>query len=179
MRGLVALRWGFHKKIKNIYLRGILDIPPFNKEKICRFSMENKWNQLSQEQQRSILNLLAANNLMIKEKEFDILLLTQCFSEGRIIKESKKIQMYKDILKEYIDKGLRICLKPHPRERTDYKTIFPTITIIPSHIPFEILNMTSDFKFKSAITVNSTAIYSLNNRIHKTILGDKFINKYR
>ena len=73
----------------------------------------------------------------------------------------------------------KVCIKSHPREKTDYKSIFPFAEFIPSYIPFELLVLMSKHNIKSAITVNSTAIYSLDKSVEKVILGMGYLQKYR
>lgn len=180
LRGVVSQPMGFHPKIKKIYLSGMMEVPPYNREKIEIFSLQESWGRLSVKVQNEILHLLCANEVLLKKNyNYDILLLTQCFSEDGMIDEDKKIQMYRDILQTYFCEGKKVCIKSHPREKTDYKSIFPFAEFIPSYIPFELLVLMSKHNIKSAITVNSTAIYSLDKSVEKVILGMGYLQKYR
>lgn len=179
LRGVINMPWGFHPKIKEIYLSGILKIPSCHLRKIQLFSLNDKWANLSEWQKKAILQLLCAYDLLGKDVNYDILLLTQCFSEAGKLSENGKIQMYKDILSIYEKESLNICLKPHPRERTNYEKIFPSVKVIPPYIPFEILNVACRVNIQKAITISSTSIYCLKESIDKIILGSQYLNKYR
>lgn len=178
LRGVISMPWGFHPKIRRIFLSGILNIPPYNYEKIELFSLQEQWKKLSAKNKEIILRLLCVYNVFEEGESYDILLLTQCFSEDQILSENDKIQMYKDILHIYQEKQLKICLKSHPREKTNYVNIFPFVKIIPSYMPFELLTLIGDIPFKKAITINSTAIYCLKKDIDKIVLGANFLEKY-
>lgn len=179
LRGVVGLPMGFHPKIKTIYLSGLMKIPPYNANKIEIFSLNDRWNALTDVYKKKILHFLCAYNAFGDSCCYDLLLLTQCFSEDVMMSEDKKIQMYKDIVEDLLNKNLKICLKSHPRERTDYSKIFPSIVIIPSYIPLELLTLISNVMIKRAVTINSTAIYNLPSTVEKVILGVDYLDKYR
>ena len=179
LRGVISMPWGGHPKIKKIYLSGLLELPIYYHGKIELFSLHDRWNDLLEKQRSLVFQLLCVNDVLNQDMCYDVLLLTQCFSEGGRISERGKIMMYKDILSKYQHESLKICLKPHPREKTKYEIIFPSIQIIPSYIPFELLNLASNVSFKKVITISSTAIYSLKGNIDRIILGSQYMEKYK
>ncbi|WP_338825127.1 hypothetical protein MHOCP_06840 [Moorella humiferrea] len=89
-----------------------------------------------------------------------VLLLTQPFSEDGLMSEDEKISLYSRVLQRYPQS--HICLKPHPRERTDYQSVFGNqITIIPREFPLEILSWYDNVNFDLVITWNSSAINNI------------------
>ena len=57
-------------------------------------------------------------------------------SEDNIITEKEKIKLYQSIMQNYDES--QVILKPHPREYTDWKKIFPNIALVPKLIPAEL-----------------------------------------
>ena len=99
--------------------------------------------------------------------ERKILLLTQCWSEEHLITEDEKITLYRYIINYYGESN--IVLKTHPRETTKYETYFPNLEIISDPVPFQLM-MLLGLKFDIAVSINSTAIFSLSDNCEKIII---------
>lgn len=100
----------------------------------------------------------------------DTILLTQPFSEyseGNFA-ESDKIDVYHQLLAGYDES--KVLIKVHPAESTDYSVYFPSAKIIAIPCPMELLALLG-IPLCRAITVNSTAIYSLGDSVEKIITG--------
>lgn len=166
---------GQSKKVKKIFLTGILPIPKEIKEKVEIVNIEKSWRTLSEEckiQVLKIFNLNLNEIEILKEKENKILLITQPLSEDKIITEIEKIEMYKNILKERNIK--KVFIKPHPREKTDYKKVLEDfeIEIIPKNFPIEFF-LLFNIKFINIITIFSTAVFNLRNGNNIEFIGTK------
>lgn len=61
-------------------------------------------------------------------------------------------------------------IKPHPREKTNYKNIFPDIELIEGKFPLEIL-MLLGINFKEVITIFSTAALNFKGITNVNFIG--------
>ena len=95
------------------------------------------------------------------DKIIDVLLITQPLSEDGIITERRKINIYRNCLKDF--KGYKIFIKPHPRETTKYSSNIldvSDLSIINSNFPIELMDNYVD-EIKIGITINSSSINNL------------------
>lgn len=158
IRGQIPIH-GTSKKVKKVFLRGLIPTPKCLEQKVEYIDIFDMWNKKSSEEKEYINNYFNFSKENIdKFKDKATVLFTQPLSEDKIISENEKIEIYKDILKN-VDKN-KLIIKIHPREKTDYKKIFPNVEIIEDKIPFE-LYLLNGFKCDEAITLFSTAVYSL------------------
>ncbi len=163
--------FGLSDKIEKIYLTGIAEIPKIIKNKVEIIDIKEKWKQLPEEEKKGILNIFNINNSILEKlqkKEKRILLITQTFSEDGFISEEEKIKMYKEIVEMYPNQ--KVVIKPHPRETTDYKKIFPSLDIIEGKFPLEVL-MLLGVEFKEVVTVYSTAALNFKGVTNVNYLG--------
>ena len=91
----------------------------------------------------------------------------QPLSEDELLLETEKIEIYKKIIIKYSEEN--IVIKPHPRETTNYKNIFPKIEIIFENFPSEFLDL-YDIKFEKIITLFSTAALNLARGNFKNLI---------
>lgn len=162
---------GLSEKIKKIYLTGITEIPELIKDKVEIINLKEKWEKLSFEEKEEILRIFDLKNSdLIKWQKLEnrILLITQPLSEDGIISEKEKIEIYKEIVEK--NKLENIMIKSHPREKTNYKNIFPNIELIEGKFPLEIL-MLLGINFKEVITIFSTAALNFKGRTNVNFIG--------
>lgn len=163
--------FGLSDKIKKIYLTGIAEIPKIIKNKVEIVNLKEKWEQLSFEEQEEILKIFDLKNSdLIKWQKLEnkTLLITQPLSEDGIISEKEKIEIYKEIVEK--NKSENIMIKPHPREKTNYKNIFPSIELIEGKFPLEIL-MLLGINFKEVVTIFSTAALNFKGITNVNFIG--------
>lgn len=161
--------FGYNDCVSKIYLTGILPIPDLLKEKVEIYNPMVLWDNCSAEKKKIILN-----NFNMEEKDIEILksyskiLFTQPLSEDRLMSEEEKINIYNDI----ISQAGCVLIKTHPREKTDYKKLYPNCIVFNKTVPFELFNMLG-IHFDDVYTVFSTAALTLpyNTKIH--FLGTK------
>lgn len=151
---------GSHKNIKKVYLTHENN-HPLIKDKVEILDIEKLWEDKSDEEKKEILKIF--NIDMEKLSEFDddcVLLLTQPLSEdnkneNKNISYEEEISIYNNIIEKF--SGMKIILKPHPREKKNYSKIFPDIEIMDRSFPIELLHLTG-FKPKIVASVVSTAV---------------------
>lgn len=163
---------GYDKKTKVVYLT--------DKEKV---------NNLLVGKRKLIDFKLFLNNINImldgsfcpdfKVKDRTILIVTQPLSEDSILEEIEKISIYRKIIDDYKDRN--IIIKPHPREKTNYKVIFPQCTVVNNSFLVEALLLNDNIS--EVVTLFSTAIeMNYNQRMKIIKLGTldnlKLINKF-
>ena len=146
---------GRDSAVKKIYLTGLAPIPEEIKDKVEIINLKELWNKKSDVEKEEILNIFGFDkNIVNNIKNRKYILYTQPLSEDEILLENEKIELYSKILKKYNENY--IVLKKHPREKTDYKKIFPDIEVMDQVFPAELLTLL-DIHFEKAITIFSTA----------------------
>ena len=152
---------GLDKGVKKIYLTGLAPIPEEIKDKVEIINLKELWNKKTEEEKEEILDIFGFNNKIVDRlKNKKEILYTQPLSEDAVITEEEKIEIYTNVIKNY--KKETLVIKQHPREKTDYKKIFPDIEILNQSFPAELFNLL-DIKFEKAVTLFSTAALSNKN----------------
>lgn len=168
--------YGFSKNVKKIYLTKETDnIPKRLKNKVEFISLKNLWDNLSKEKKDEILYVFGLDSSLLKElSKMENILLTQPFSEDKVVTEEEKIEIYKNIMKNYDEE--KTVIKTHPREKTFYRDIFPKAVILDKPFPFELFSL-MDSNFKKAITVFSTSVMNLGKDVEIDFYGSRINDK--
>lgn len=151
--------------VERVLLSGIKDVPAEINNKVEFFSLKKSWDMLSVTYRDSINRLFSFD-----EKEFECceaLLLTQPLSEDGFILEIEKIKIYQDIISQF--GNMKVVIKPHPREKTNYSEIMDGCVVIDGQYPAELICLNSK-KINTVITIFSTSIYSFSE-CRKIIIG--------
>lgn len=171
-------KFGISKNISEIYLTGLKEIPKkiINKTKII--DLKKLWSELSFEKKEKLFNIFNLKGKILLNKE--IILITQPLSEDGAITENEKINIYKNIVDKYGEEN--IIIKPHPREKTNYKDIFPKTEVLTKEFPIELITFTMK-NIKKVITIFSTAVYDFENVAEEiefvgTKIDDKLVKKF-
>lgn len=172
--------YGFSKNVTKIYLTKNCSIPDCLKNKVETISLKNLWDNLSPQKKEEITHVFGLEKSLLKELSFkENILLTQPFSEDKIINEEEKINLYKEIMKNYDED--KTVIKTHPREKTFYKDVFPKAVILDKPFPFELFTLL-DTNFKRAVTVFSTSVMNLGKNVqvdfYGTKINDKLLDKF-
>ncbi|MBY3790480.1 hypothetical protein HPQ32_19160 [Photobacterium carnosum] len=153
---------GYSMKNKKILLSGINDIPSKIKSRVILIDRLSFLESLN----------TAKYNCNVNISEKFTLLITQPLSEDRIVTEKEKLSIYKELL--YKDKN-KLVIKPHPREKTDYKKYFSDAIIINNDGLVE--SLIGHKNLVKVVTLCSTGINSFKLRRNLDIVeGD--MNKY-
>lgn len=139
--------------------------------KLKTINLKQAWQSLNPEHQTKIAHIFGVSEADLNNlKKREVILVTQPLSEDGIISEDDKIKLYRNIASNYnIDK---LIIKPHPRENTNWKTIFPNVPIITSQVPAELL---SDIvHIEKVATFFSTAAFGMTEEKNVDIYSKDF-----
>lgn len=167
--------YGFSKSITKLYLTKKSEVPDKLKNKVKFISLKELWDNSDNNKKEEILRAFGLDISILKElSQKENILLTQPFSEDRVITEDEKIEIYKNIMKNYNEE--LTVIKTHPRETTDYKKLFPKAIILDKPFPFELFSL-MDLNFKKAITIFSTSVMNLGDKVQIDFYGTKVNDK--
>lgn len=161
------LPFGLSDKVKRVYLTGLLPIPKEIEHKVSLIDMQSLWRDLNADRKTFLIKFFMGNSRISMNSGRKVLLLSQCWSEEHLITENEKIALYRYIIDHYGESN--VVLKTHPRETTKYENYFPNLEIISEPIPFQLI-MLLGMKFDIAVSINSTAIFSLGGNCKKIII---------
>ncbi len=121
---------------------------------IQKIDIKALWSQKTEEEKQIIgkaFHLTPATLDLLSTKK--IILVTQPLSEDEIVTEEQKQAFYRDIMQSY--PADEFVIKPHPREKTDWNTIFPNAPVISRQVPMELLSVMAPIE--KLVTFFSTA----------------------
>ncbi|WP_296381628.1 glycosyltransferase family 52 [Winogradskyella sp.] len=175
---------GFDKRITKVFATTPKELPEELKIKSEQLNWKTTLSNLSQEKLNALSSAflpsvdLTEESLFPKDKTKSIIITQTLNEDGVIEHESEKIDICKNFVKQANTE--LIYIKPHPREKTDYASIFKNdelIIVLPKLFPAELLNMHPNLKFKKAFTAFSTAIDHLEHVEEKISLGRDYFVK--
>lgn len=125
-------------------------------KKLKLFDVQALWNGLSKQNREKIAAIfsLSAEDLNTAASR-SVVLITQPLSEDNMLSESEKVDLYTRIINVYGAEN--VVMKPHPREKTNWHTLFPDMPVIPRQIPVELLTKLVDLN--RVATFFSTAAF--------------------
>lgn len=168
---------GLDDEVKEIEVQFPEKLDPRVRSKGKLLALGDMLRGISDHAQLRIIHAFMGGLNMEIEGQKKLLLITQPFSEDRLISEEKKIKLYHQLLEPYINTHA-IYIKPHPRERTEYDRAmkYPHV-VIPQGFPLEMFDMMKGIRFELGITVCSSALYNINCVDQKIIPGRDYIKK--
>lgn len=175
---------GFDSRITKVFATTPEDLPLELKRKSEQLNWKTTLEQLSEDKLDELTKaFLPSNDLnsaqLFPSDKSKSIIITQTLNEDGIVEdESTKLNYYKT----FIDQANTdlIYIKPHPRELTDYATVFSSddrIIVLPKLFPAELLNLLPNLKFNKAFTAYSTAIDNLSKVEEKIIIGHQHFKK--
>ena len=152
--------------------------------KVVVVPRQQLYDRLNDLQKKVLYQVFCQNPVKqnLDDEKKDMLLCTQpLYLDGQLSDLKTQIQVYKDIIAEYAQKGYRICIKPHPRDDSDYTEICEQYQcwLIDRFIPSEVLNFNPDISYDLALSVTTTAIEALNFVKERKYLGFDYLEKYK
>lgn len=159
-------------------LTGLDNTAPSMKScKLQKINIIQSWEECSESKKEKIIKIFGLTHEDInKLRSFSNVILTQPYSEDKVLTELEKINLYKKQLRDGNVNGF--VIKPHPRESTNYEKYFPNSFVFNKKIPLELLNLCG-VTFEHAYTINSTAIYNLPSYTVKHVWGADIIKTYK
>ncbi|MGD8203038.1 polysialyltransferase family glycosyltransferase [Pantoea sp. FN0305] len=153
--GDIGGKYGFNNCVKKVILTGLMPVPKQLKIKSSIICMKSHWENLSSEQINKLLYLFNEHSFPKFKK---VVIFTQPFSEDNLISEHDKREIYSFIIDYYLQifNLEDICIKPHPREITNYATLYGC-DLVNTKLPAQILLFNSPPEV--AATVYSSAVY--------------------
>ena len=145
--------FGTHDNIKKIYLTKN-EVPEIVKQKTEVINLKELWDNKTDAEKNRILRIFNIEDLIKDIEDNPTLMLTQCFSEDGLIPLEEEIAIYTELISR--QETQNVIIKTHPREKKDYREIFPDLTVIDKPFPLEILKCMG-IKINKVITVSSTA----------------------
>lgn len=166
--------WGYSKKVDKIYLTNLATVPERLAGKVININIQEAWGKIDKTNQTKILNVFNLDKSISLDR-IDVMLMTQPFSEDRVISEHEKIEIYRKIIRNY--KGV-IAIKPHPREKTDYKSYF-SLPVMDGTVPIQfMLLFNRPSKIVTCFSSISENDYNIPVDIYGTGMCDKLQLKY-
>ena len=171
---------GEDKGVEKIYLTGLGEIPASIKEKVEIIGLKKLWDEKTIEERNKILNFCDINLEKLKRiKTKKYLLLTQPLSEDGTLSEKEKIEIYSEILSNYDLKN--VVIKVHPREKLNYRNIFPEVEILDEYFPVELFKI-FNIEPEKVITIFSSAVFGIAKRenidFYGTEINEKILKKF-
>ncbi len=116
-------------------------------------------------------------NKKISIPENSTLIMTQHFSNLKILSHGDQIEIYKLLVDYFVDSG-SIVFKPHPDDLTYYDSIFPTSVVVQDVFPSELIPFVFENEPKTVMTISSTAINNLKGHYEKLIMFSAYFEKH-
>ena len=158
------------------HMTGLIDTSIVHDSKTQVDSLDSMWKKSSSSKRELINNIFGINHKFINNLvNYDGILFTQPLSEDGYISEEEKISLYKKIIM-YIGDNMKILIKPHPRETTNYNLFFPSIRIMNTKAPFQLLSL-NGVHFREAYTIFSTCALDFNFSIKVFYFGSQINDK--
>jgi Glycosyltransferase family 52 len=170
---------GIDKEVKEVEVQFPEKLDPRVRKKGKKLELKKMQDDLNEADSNKILGIFLNGQKINFSANKKLLLITQPFSEDKYFDEQTKINMYNDILSEYIQE-YAIFIKPHPRELTNYQgKITSDFTEIPRGFPLEMFNILKNVHFDVGITVFSSALANLDCVSKKIVLGKELRDKLK
>ena len=147
---------GASKKITSIMYRDKSRAPMAVSHKADFLDLNRKFALLDEESKGFINSTFGFKGKRI-EGDAESILLTQPFSELGWMTESDKLGIYRDL----VDKYHCNLIKPHPTERTCYRSRFPGVDVIDKSVPFELYEL-NGISFDRVVTIYSSGVEGIN-----------------
>lgn len=168
-----------YKKVLKIYVNDKKKYIGSNlsNEIIKEEKFEEIFNEVSKNQKEKLFkffNNYQENNMNESDFKKSVIILTQPLSEDGYETEHNKIEIYREIVKEYISKDYFVYFKRHPRDLSEY--VFKDrkrIHELNKFLPAELLSV-NNMKFDYAIGVCTSAINNVNATTKINLKPDYF-----
>lgn len=168
---------GSHENIQTVYLTQ-KNSHPLIKDKVKIIDMEKSWNELSENQKTKILNIFNINYDFTDFND-NVLILTQPLSEANIMTFNDEMDIYYTMIKKFDE--YTPLIKPHPRDKKNYREIFKDVEILDKNFPIELLNLIG-FKPSVVCSIVSTALLNFEESkiyVYDGELKDEGLKKSR
>lgn len=153
---------GRRKEITNIYLKKPSLAPKDLTSKLKKLDLDNLWLHLTEDKKILINDFFNyPTSIQRNTNKHVSIVATQHISELGAVSESKKIEIYKKLMRK---DNLEYWIKPHPLDKTNYVDYFPEIKVLPAELPFELVFLNCHY-IEEVVTLFSSVVLSVDERI--------------
>ncbi|WLS80308.1 glycosyltransferase family 52 [Erwinia pyri] len=166
--------WGYSRNVQSIYLTNLAPVPEGIIKKVITVNIQEAWSNIDKKNKIKILDVFNLDESIAFE-QVDVMVMTQPFSEDNVISEREKIEIYEQIISNY--DGV-VVIKPHPREKTNYKDHF-SVPVLDGTIPVQLMLMFNrPGKIVTCFSSISTNDFNIPVDIYGTGICKKLETKY-
>lgn len=156
LTGYGYLYWGAWKGVKAIETEDLARANYHYWGKAVQRSQKQLFDSLTQEQKAAVCKAFLTEPLP-EDTVGAVLLLPRDFVCEYLLEPDIQRRMYTAVARKYCAGG-PLFIKAHPRDHTDYSSIFPGAVILEHTMPSEVLNFMLPFRFVRAVAVESTVL---------------------
>lgn len=148
--------FAFANRVLRAYLtHPELHIDPLVKDKVVWIDLKSKWDSLTIEQKEFMCDLFDMRTLNVAPNR-NTLIITRPLAEDGICSEEDKIRMIGSMI-EGVDSS-DLVIKPHYRERTNYKEYFKGVTVLNGKFPIELFLLKFGGQFSKILSVGKSSV---------------------
>lgn len=149
---------GTSTNVKAIYTSTPYNKPYHQGKSKIVVDLKQAWEKSDKEKKKLILDIFdLTENDLHELKSRKVILLTQPYVEDKKMTEKQLINIYNDIINKY-GKG-NVLIKPHPRDRREYKRFFPDTILFSKSVPMQLLALLG-INYEHIVTINSSSALS-------------------
>ncbi len=148
------------------------------KDKIIVVPRKELFDSLSEEEKKCVFATFAKSQNITYEGKKSLLIFTQPLFKDSFVKTIEdQLSVYEAIVKEYMEKGFTVTIKPHPRDDGNYNDIIEKYNclLIDKNLPSEILNYDPGFEYEDIVAITTTSINFIQNVRNRIMLGKEYI----
>ena len=128
-------------------------------QKLREDSKTDRFHRLT-EAQKGLIRQVFLTRPLPEKAEGAVLFLPRDFVPDGLLDGETQQRMFTAVVKAHCTGG-PLFIKTHPRDSFDYSRLFPEAVILERTMPSEVLNFALPFRFKKAVTVESTVLKAL------------------
>lgn len=167
---------GYESTCKKIHLTGLSPTGEvYSSPKLSLRSFSDLWHSADAEK-RDLVNAVFGmdESWSLRLQSVRKIVLTQPLSEDGFLSEAEKLSIYSKILEAIGNED--VVIKPHPRETTDYKRIFPNVPILDLPVPMQLFAL-NNIRFEEAYTLFSSSVFGFPYPIKVGYFGSSVSHK--
>ena len=156
--GYGYLYWGDYKRVSAVETECAAKTNLFP-QKLREDSKTDRFHRLT-EAQKGLIRQVFLTRPLPEKAEGAVLFLPRDFVPDGLLDGETQQRMFTAVVKAHCTGG-PLFIKTHPRDSFDYSRLFPEAVILERTMPSEVLNFALPFRFKKAVTVESTVLKAL------------------
>lgn len=162
LNGAIYLKhFGRNQQCENRWTTSADDVKCYKEEGLRyeRFDVASLWKSASEGKRCAVFRLFGdlsgGEGVVAQTRLCRTILLTQPLVEDCGLSSEEVVAVYRSSIETY--RGTGIVIKPHPRDKFDYESVFPDCKVLKTRIPMQLL-CAFGVRFERVITPFSTAV---------------------